>query len=287
VARFDFNYHQPLGDLQRREIQGLLNQHVLDDLEVSWRVMGLEEARAIGALMIFGEKYGEDVRVVSMGNVSRELCGGTHVHHSSEVGPAVLLSETGIGSGLRRVTVVAGQRGLSEIYRRLQDLREVSARLNVPLDQAKRRVDELLEQLDEARREIQRLSSQLAAQRADDLAAGLQQVAGVSVLATRVEAASVQALTEQWDALRERLKNTVVFLGAPTGGRTSLLVGVTPDLRARGLDASVLMRQFARLAGGKGGGNPTLAKGAGGDPALLSRALEEAPRLVREALNGG
>jgi alanyl-tRNA synthetase len=287
VARFDFNYHQPLSELQRREIQGLINQHVLDDLEVSWRVMSLDEARETGAQMIFGEKYGDEVRVVSIGDYSRELCGGTHVHHSAEVGPTVLLSETGIGSGLRRVTVLAGQPGLSEIYRRIDDLQEVAARLNVPLDQAKRRVDDLLQQLDGARREIQRLSSQLAARRVEQIAAGLQQVDGVGVLATQVEAPSAQALTEQWDALRDKLSNSVVFLGSSSGGRSSLLVGVTPDLRGRGLDAGALMRRFAELAGGKGGGNPTLAKGAGGDPTLLAQALGEAPRLVREALNGG
>jgi alanyl-tRNA synthetase len=199
----------------------------------------------------------------------------------------VLLSETGIGSGLRRVTVVAGQPGLAEIYRRLDDLQEVAARLNVPLDQARRRVDDLLQQLEGARREIQRLSSQLAARRVDQIAAGLQHVDGVGVLATQVEAPSAQALTEQWDALRDKLSNTVVFLGSSAGGRSSLLVGVTLDLRARGLDAGALMRQFAELAGGKGGGSPTLAKGAGGDPTLLAPALREAPRLVREALNGG
>jgi alanyl-tRNA synthetase len=225
--------------------------------------------------------------VVSIGDYSLELCGGTHVHHSAEVGPTVLLSETGIGSGLRRVTVLAGQPGLSEIYRRIDDLQEVAARLNVPLDQAKRRVDDLLQQLDGARREIQRLSSQLAARRVEQIAAGLQQVDGVGVLATQVEAPSAQALTEQWDALRDKLSNSVVFLGSSSGGRSSLLVGVTPDLRGRGLDAGALMRRFAELAGGKGGGNPTLAKGAGGDPTLLAQALGEAPRLVREALNGG
>jgi alanyl-tRNA synthetase len=286
VARFDFNYGGPLSESQRRDLQDLINGRVLEDHEIRWRVMPLDEARESGALMIFGEKYGDAVRVVSIGDFSRELCGGTHVERSAEVGPAVILRETGIGSGLRRVEVVAGQAGLDHIYRRLADVQQIAGRLNVPVDQARRRVDELLDQLDQARREVQRLSSQLASRQASELANRMSQVEGVSVLASRVETGTPQALVEQWDALRARLKSGVVFLAATVSGsdRTSLLVGVTPDLRTRGLDAGALMRRFAERAGGKGGGSPTLAKGAGTDPALLGPALEAAPDLVRDAL---
>jgi alanyl-tRNA synthetase len=284
VARFDFNYQAPLSETQRKEVQDRINEHVLADLEVAWQIMPLEGARQSGALMIFGERYSDRVRVVSIGDVSKELCGGTHVHHSAEVGTAVILRETGIGSGLRRVEVVAGEAGIEHIRRRLEELDQVAARLNVPVDDARRRVDELLAQLEDARREIQRLAGKVAARQADQLSVGFQQVDGVKVVATRVEATSAGGLTEQWDALRDRLGSAVVFLGSVVDGKTALLVGVTDDLRSRGLDAGTLMRRFAELAGGKGGGSPRLAKGAGNDPALLSQALEAVPGLVRDGL---
>ena len=288
VARFDFNYQSPLAIEQRQRLQELINERILADYAVRWQVMTLEEARQSGALMIFGEKYGEQVRVVDIGGFSRELCGGTHVHHSSEVGTAVLLRETGVGSGLRRVEIVAGEAGLEQIWRRLEDVQQIAARLGVPVDEARRKVDELLGQLDAARHEMHRLAAQLAARQAEELAGQTVSVDGVQVLASRVQAESAGALTEQWDALRSRQQATVVFLAAAVegGAKTSLLVGVTDDLRARGLNAGALMRRFAELAGGKGGGSPTLAKGAGSDQTRLEPALREAARLVQEALQG-
>jgi alanyl-tRNA synthetase len=284
VARFDFNYQAPLSEAQRHEIQERINAGVLANLDVTWQVVPLEVARHSGALMIFGEKYGDEVRVVSIGDLSRELCGGTHVHQSSDVGTAVILRETGIGSGLRRVEVVAGQTGLEHVERRLQDVHEIARRLNVPVDDARRRVDELLGQLDEARREIERLSARLAARRADELAGRVQQIDGVNVVATRLEDSLAHSLAEQWDAIRVKIKSGVVFLGAAGADKTSLLVGVTEDLSARGLQANQLMPVFAALAGGKGGGNARLARGSGSAPELLGPALEAAPRLVAEAL---
>jgi alanyl-tRNA synthetase len=288
VARFDFNAPRPLAQEQRAHLQELINERILGDHQVNWRVMPLEEARQTGALMIFGEKYGDQVRVVDIGGFSRELCGGTHVHHSSEVGTAVLLRETGVGSGLRRVEIVAGEAGLQHIRRRLEDLQTLAARLGVPPDEAIRKIDELLEQLDEARREMQRLASQAAARQAGELAGQTVKVDDVEVLATRLRVEGGAALTEQWDALRARQKGTVVFLGSSGGAaeRVDLLVGVTDDLRPRGLNAGSLMRRFAELAGGKGGGSPTLAKGSAGDATRLDTALQQAPQLVREALQG-
>jgi alanyl-tRNA synthetase len=284
VARFDFNYPGPLSDAQRKEVQDRINERVLADALVQWEIMSLEEARARGAIMIFGEKYSDRVRVVEIGDFSRELCGGTHVHHSAEVGTAVLLRETGIGSGLRRVELVAGHAGLEQIYRRIEDVAVIAHRLGVPMEEAARRVDELLGQLDEARREIQRLSAQLASRQAGELAGAVQHVDGIQVLATRLDEADQKRLTEHWDALRDRLKSGVVFLGGVANSRTALLVGVTPDLRERGLDAANLMRRFAELAGGRGGGSPLLAKGAGSDPARLTDALDRASALVHDAL---
>jgi alanyl-tRNA synthetase len=287
VARFDFNYAQPLSESQRRDVQELINGRVLADHDVHWRIMPLEEARETGALMIFGEKYGEQVRVVSIGDFSRELCGGTHVHHSTEVGTAVILRETGIGSGLRRVEVVAGQAGLEHIYRRIEDVHEIAGRLNVPVDQVRRKVDELLGQADEARREIQKLTAQLAARQAAELTSRVLEIDGAKVMATQVSADSVSALTEQWDALRDKLRSGTVFLAGATDaeGKVPLLVGVTQDLVPRGLNAGTLMRRFAELAGGRGGGSPQLAKGSGSG-SLTDRALEAAPGLVQEALRG-
>jgi alanyl-tRNA synthetase len=291
VARFDFNAPRPLAQEQRARLQELINERILGDHQVKWQVMPLEEARQTGALMIFGEKYGDQVRLVDIGGFSRELCGGTHVHHSSEVGTAVLLRETGVGSGLRRIEIVAGEAGLQHIRRRLEDVQTIAARLGVPPDEALRKIDELLEQLDEARREMQRLVQQKAAQdavRLTEQASVVPMVDDVKVLATRVQNDSPVALVQQWDALRAQQKATVVFLGASGGPteRVDLLVGVTEDLRPRGLNAGALMRRFAELAGGKGGGSPTLAKGSAGNAERLEAALQQAPRLVREALQG-
>ncbi|MCC7103986.1 MAG: alanine--tRNA ligase [Chloroflexi bacterium] len=284
IARFDFNYEQPLSGDQRREVQQRINDHVLADLQVEWQVMSIEEARETGALMIFGEKYGDRVRVVRIGDFSKELCGGTHVGHSAEVGMAVILRETGVGSGLRRVEVVAGQAGLEQVQRRLDDYQEIARLLGVPVDDARRKVDELLGQLDEARREMQRLNGQLASRQASELTSGVRDVAGVKVLAARIEVSGRDGLTEQWDAIKAQQLSCVAFLGALVDGATSLLVGVTNDLVGRGLRADGLMRQFAAAAGGKGGGRETLARGSGSGEEQLAAALAAAPELVRQAL---
>jgi alanyl-tRNA synthetase len=197
---------------------------------------------------------------------------------------AVILRETGIGSGLRRVEVVAGQAGLEQVQRRLDEYQEIARRLGVPVDDARRKVDELLGQLDEARREMQRLNMQLANRQASELTSGVQDVEGVKVLAARIDVSGRDGLTEQWDAIKVRQQSCVAFLGAVTDGATSLLVGVTNDLVGRGLRADALMRQFAAAAGGKGGGRETLARGSGGGVEQLAAALKVAPELLRQTL---
>ena len=284
VARFDFNYSQPLSEEQRREAQARVNEQILNHLNVEWQIMPIETARASGALMIFGEKYGREVRVVRIGDFSQELCGGTHVANSAEVGVAVILRETGVGSDLRRVEIVAGQAGLEQVQRRLDEYQELAKHLGVPVDGVRRRVSDLLEQLDQARREMQRLSAQLADRKASELAEGFQDVEGVHVLAARIDVSAGDGLVDQWDAIKLKQGSCVAFLGSAVDGSVSLLVGVSSDLASRGLRADRLMHEFARLAGGKGGGRETLARGSGKDAAHMGAALKAAPEIVRRAL---
>jgi len=275
--RFDFSHFQPVTPEELRDVEAVVNEEVRKNASAETAVMGLEQARQAGAMMIFGEKYGEKVRVVSIGP-SRELCGGTHVRRAGDIAFFKIESEESIAAGVRRIVARTGPGAVALAQRTDEELRRAAALLKAgtfevsqKIEQAQRRLKELEKALLEAR-------GQVAAARSGDLLALAREVNGVKVLVSRVEGDGKQ-LRDLADKLRDKLGSGVVALGSEQEGKAVLLVAVTKDLTGR-LRAGELVKEAARLVGGSGGGKPDLAQAGGPDPAGLDRALARVAELV-------
>ncbi len=282
--RFDFNYPRPLDREQLQGIASIINDRGMDDLPVHWQIVPIEQARHMGAIMMFGEKYGDEVRVVSIGEYSRELCGGTHTHHSGELGLVTIASESGIGSGKRRIVAYAGPAALSHLNDRLELLDKLSQRVGARSpEELVMRVDALQAEIETLRKDLERRQQQQAQNRAGQLASGARDVAGVKVVAASINDASQADLERLVDSVRQDLGSGVVALASVQDGRVPIVVGVTRDLTDR-LHAGNFAREIARRAGGGGGGPPAFGKGQGTDPAKIGDALQHTYTLVQDAL---
>jgi alanyl-tRNA synthetase len=278
---FDFSHFQALTDEELRAVEARVNDLVRRNEAASVAVLRIEEARKSGAMMIFGEKYGETVRVVQMGP-SKEFCGGTHVRRTGDIAFFKVGSEESIAAGVRRIKAYTGAKAVEEAQREDAELRKAAALLRAgPLEvaqkveQAQRRVKELERALEEARAKV-------AAAQSGDLAAQARTLNGGKILATRVQGDG-KALRELADKLRDRLGTGVVALGSEHAGKAVLLVAVTKDLTGK-LKAGDLVKEGAKLVGGVGGGKPDLAQGGGPDPSGLEKALEKIGELAATAL---
>jgi len=282
--RFDFNYSRPVSRDQLQAVASIINDRSMDDLPVHWEIVDMDRARQMGAVMMFGEKYGEQVRVVSIGEYSRELCGGTHTHHSGELGSVVIASESGIGSGKRRIVGYAGQAAMAHLNERLHLLESVAERVGARgSDDLETRIDSLLAELETLRREVQRRQQQQANDSAGRLSSRAREIQGVKVVAESVENASAKDLERLVDAVREDIRSGVVVLGSVQDARIQFVVGVTKDLTRR-VKAGDVVKQVAGKAGGGGGGPPHFATGGGTQPAQLGAALQHAFTVVQSAL---
>jgi alanyl-tRNA synthetase len=286
VARFDFNYPRGLSRDELEQVNALINRHVLENLPVAWQVMDLNQARRSGATAIFGEKYGNQVRVVDIGGWSKELCGGTHVNRSGDIGPAILVRESGLASGIRRVEVLAGETAFKYAWDQQERLVHLARSLGAPVDQLETKLASLVEELDQARRDATRLEQQLAARRASQLLDAAVSVGDVKVLAAQVEASSRDTLREMTDQLRSQLGTSVVALAAGFDGQHAFVVGASRDAIERGINAGDILRQALAAAGGKGGGRPDFAQGGVKDAAQLGVALAQILPLVERAVGG-
>jgi alanyl-tRNA synthetase len=283
VARFDFANPGAVTREQLRDVVQAVNQQILRDHPVTTEVLPYPEAIQRGVWALFGEKYGDDVRVVRVGDYSMELCGGTHVHHSGEIGSAYITSEGGIGSGMRRVEVVAGPAALEWVESRLALLDRIAGTVGAPADAAAERVQALASELQAARRELSRLESAAASARAGDLTETAVTVDGLRVVAARVEAASKDSLGETVDRLRHKLGPGVVVLGAVINGNPEFVAAASPEAIERGVAAGALVSKVADMTGGRGGGRANFARGGGKDAGQLEAALALVPELVRAA----
>jgi alanyl-tRNA synthetase len=245
----------------------------------------MDQARLMGAVMMFGEKYGDQVRVVSIGDYSRELCGGTHTHHSGELGAMTIASESGIGSGKRRIQAFAGPAALAYLQQRLRLLENLTQRVGARNpEEVPARLEAMFAEIETLRRDSQRRQQQQAHNAAGALAGGARVVSGVSVVAAAVEGTSRDDLAKLADAVRDQLKSGVIVLAGGQDGRIPLVAEVTRDLTDR-LHAGTLVREVGLRAGGGGGGNrPDFATGQGTDPAKIGPALQHAFTLVEQAL---
>ncbi len=281
--RFDFTHFAPMTRAEIREVERRVNAWVQENHPVGVTEESFDQAVGGGVTALFGEKYGDRVRVVRMGDVSAELCGGTHAGHTGDVGLFKILSETGVAAGVRRIEGATGDRAVAHVNALEDRLLEVAEMTKGTAEDAPDRVRRVLDRVRDLEREITSLRGQMAGGSARDILAAAREVKGVKVLATRVPAQDPKALREFADGLRDRMGSGVLALGAEADGRALILVAVTRDLTER-VRAGDLIRPLAEAVGGKGGGRPDLAQAGGPDPSKLETALESFHEAVAALL---
>ncbi len=283
--RFDFSHFQPVTPDELAKIERLVNLQIRANAEARTRLMEYEQAVAAGAMALFGEKYEREVRVLNFGDFSTELCGGTHVSRTGDIGLFRIVSEAGVAAGVRRIEAVTGEGALELIARSESVLRDVGAMLRGHRDELADKVREVLERLRAQEREIRGLKDKLASGQGTDLAAGAVDVAGTKVIAARVEGADSGSLRTAVDKLKNQFSSAIIVLAAvesPT--KVILVAGVTPDRNSQ-IKAGELVGSVAAQVGGKGGGRADFAQAGGNNPAALDAALASVLTIVRERLS--
>ena len=281
--RFDFIHFSAMSAEELEMVETLVNRHIRGNTAVNTREMAHDEAVTEGATALFGEKYGDKVRVVKVGDISMELCGGTHARASGDIGLFKILQEAGIAAGVRRIEAVTGVRALEVIRDQERTLDQLAALVKTERPQLENRLRKLLEHQRELERELESLQARLNADQAGDLLDQATEVAGIKIVRGRVDNLDGKALRELADQVRDRLPSGVLILGSAHDGKAGLLVAVTKDLTKR-LQAGALIKQLAPMVGGGGGGRPDLAQAGGSKPELLSEALAAAPQLIAQSL---
>jgi alanyl-tRNA synthetase len=281
--RFDFSHGKPLTAGELRAIEDLVNAQVRANNEAQVQEMALAEAQQAGAMALFGEKYGERVRVLRLGDFSVELCGGTHVRRAGDIGLVKIIAESAVAAGVRRIEAVAGEGAMAWLAQAQERLRSVAAALQTGEADLLDKLDQVLQRQRELDKELERLRGKLANQAGDSLIGQAVEVAGVQVLATQVEAMDAKALRDLADQLRQMLGSAVLLLASVDGGKVGLVAAVTADLTDR-IKAGELVNAVAAQVGGKGGGRPDLAMAGGDRPDALPQALAGVVDWVRQRL---
>ena len=281
--RFDFSHNEPVTPEQLADIEAMVNEHIRSNHEVETKLMNIDDARKSGAMALFGEKYGDEVRVLSMSEFSVELCGGTHVKRTGDIGLFKIESESGIASGVRRIEAVTGEAALSYVAEKEQQLGNIAGMLKTNPDQAQEKVTQLLSSNRSLEKELDQLKSKLASSQGGDLASQAVEVDGIKVLAARLEGGDSKSLRDTVDQLKNKLGNAAVVLAAVDGDKVSLVAGVTKEETKR-IRAGDLVNNVALQVGGKGGGRPDMAQAGGKDPSGLDAALQAVPDWVRGQL---
>ncbi|MGC3872777.1 alanine--tRNA ligase [Halomonas sp. GXIMD04776] len=284
--RFDFSHFEAMSREQLAEVEAIVNQQVLANADTRIQQMTLDEAKAKGAAALFEAKYSDSVRVLTIGadDFSIELCGGTHVARSGDIGCFHILTETGIAAGVRRIEAITGEGALD--YFRDQEARvaRIGERLKVKPERVEERVDSLIERNREMEKELERLKAKLTSAAGSDMLSETREVAGIKVLAKQVEGVSGKELRGLLDQLKNKLGSGVLVLGATSGDKVSLIAGVTDDLTTR-IKAGELVNHVAAQVGGKGGGRADMAQAGGSDAAALPRALDSVPTWLESQLS--
>jgi alanyl-tRNA synthetase len=283
--RFDFSHPEAVSAEQLKRIEAMVNEQIRANTAAQTRLMSMDDAIASGAMALFGEKYGDEVRVLSMGedDFSVELCGGTHVERTGDIGLMRIVSESGVASGVRRIEGVTGAGALALLDRNDEQLAAVCEVVKGNADNVAVKVAALRNENRELEKEIARLKQKLASSAGSDLTAAAVDVQGIKVLAANVEGADAKSLRDTLDQCKNKLGSAVILLSAVTGDKIALTAGVTKDLTGR-VKAGDLMREFAERLGGKGGGKPDMAQGGGTDVQSLPQVLKDVPAWVESQL---
>jgi len=281
-TRFDFAHNAPVTDAQVKEIESRVNAEIFHNAATQARVMDIESARKTGAMMLFGEKYGDSVRVLDIGS-TRELCGGTHVQRTGDIGLFKVVAESGVAAGVRRIEAVAGEAALSYLQNLEHTVHQVAGALKAPSDDVQNRVTQVLEQVRALEKEIAQLKGKLASSQGDDLLSRAVDVKGIKVVAALLEGADAKSLRETLDKLKDKLKTAAIVLAAVQDGKVQIAAGITADQVDR-LKAGELVNFVAQQVGGKGGGKADMAMAGGTDPSQLTPALASVQAWVAERL---
>ncbi|HXV11910.1 MAG TPA: alanine--tRNA ligase [Burkholderiales bacterium] len=281
-TRFDFSHNEPMTEAQIRRVEAMVNAEILHNEPTVARIMKHDEALKAGALAFFGDKYGEEVRVLDIGS-SRELCGGTHVKRTGDIGFFKVISEGGIAAGVRRIEATTGEGALAFVQGQEEVLNDAASALKAPPPELAQKISQILDSVRSLEKEVSRLKSKLASSQGDELVERAQDVRGVKVLAASIEGADAKALRETLDKLKDKLGSAVVVLGAVSDSKVALIAGVTADLTGK-IKAGDLVNHVARQVGGKGGGRPDMAQAGGTEPSGLPAALESVRAWVEQRL---
>ncbi|MBU4281506.1 MAG: alanine--tRNA ligase, partial [Gammaproteobacteria bacterium] len=279
-TRFDFTHNAPVTDAQIREIEQRVNAEIVANAATQARVMDIESAQKTGAMMLFGEKYGETVRVLDIGS-SRELCGGTHVGATGDIGFFTITAEGGVAAGVRRVEAVTGLNALAYVQGMEATLGGVAGTLKVTPGEVPARVGALLDQMRDLEKEMNALKSRLASAQGDELVNQAVEVKGIKVLSAVLAGADAKGLRETMDKLKDKLKSAAIVLAAVDGGKVQIAAGVTADVMGK-VKAGELVNFVAQQVGGKGGGKPDMAMAGGTDASGLPKALASVQAWVAE-----
>jgi len=281
--RFDFSHFQPIGAGELAKIEGIVNDEIRRNAEAEVHHMGMQGAIDFGAMALFGEKYGERVRVLKMGDFSTELCGGTHVHRTGDIGVFKILSEGGVAAGVRRIEATTGAGALAYFNEQERRLDEAADLLGARGDDVVDKLRQLLDRQKKLEREIESFKAKAAAGATSDLATTAIDLGGVKLVAARIEGLDAKSLRDAVDALKGKLANAVILLASAEGGKASLVAGVQGTALGK-VKAGELLAHVAAQIGGKGGGRPDMAQGGGQDGPALVSALAGVQAWVAERL---
>ena len=279
-TRFDFSHNAPMTPLQIREVEARVNAEIFANAATSAQIMGFDDAVKNGAMALFGEKYGDEVRVLSIGT-SKELCGGTHVARTGDIGLFKIVGESGVAAGIRRVEAITGDNVLHYLQTLDTRINEAAAALRAQPSELTQRIGQVQDQVKTLEKELERLKSKLAASQGDELVSQAVDVAGIKVLAAKLDGADAKTLRETMDKLKDKLQTAAIVLGSVSDGKVALIAGVTADATAK-VKAGELVNFVAQQVGGKGGGRPDMAQAGGTEPEKLPQALAGVAAWVQQ-----
>jgi alanyl-tRNA synthetase len=282
--RFDFSQLSALTDQQLIEIENIVNKAILQNYPVETTVTGINEARDMGAMALFGEKYGEEVRVVQVGSFSLELCGGAHVSNTGQIGLFKILSEGSIGSGLRRIEALTGNQALVYLNDMEREVKAASASLRTTPADLNKRIDALNRALKEKEKEVEQLKARISKSASDDTINQAYELNGAHILIAETQSQDANSLRQNAEMLKDKLGSAVVVLGSIIEDKVALVCFASKDLVARGIHAGKIIGVAAQAAGGGGGGRPDMAQAGGKDITKLSQALASAKEMVEKTL---
>ena len=283
-TRFDFSYGQAVDKEALARIEAIVNSKIAEDIEVKTDVCSIEEAKKSGAMALFGEKYGSTVRVVSAGDFSKELCGGTHVSHTGQIQNFKIMSESGIAAGVRRIEAITGENVIAYYNKLEQELNDAAAIVKTTPAMLLDKLNSLMKEMKALQSENESLKAKAARSALGDVMDKLTEVKCVKLLATKVPGVDMNGLRDLGDSLKEKIGEGVILLASEKDGKVNLVAMATDEAQKRGAHAGNLIKGIAALVGGGGGGRPNMAQAGGKNPAGIEACLEEAKKVIESQL---